>query len=170
MTANHSGLFHTRRTARKARMEDVIIVADDGRRHKPTPARRTIRSPAPAPPPRRQQDPVHLRHVDPAVLFLRRVDDLQARQQAELHRLLRRGVSPGDHRLARHDGGQGRGGSPAAPAASCGAIRKNGLSTVARRGQHHRALAEIVERQRRRAPRHVHMVAIGLRPKWPMSA
>ncbi len=55
-----------------------------------------------------QQQRVHPRHVDLPEQRFRGVADLQARQQAELDRLLRERIGAGDHRLARDHGGGGR--------------------------------------------------------------
>jgi hypothetical protein len=56
----------------------------------------------------RQEQEIHLGHIDLALLGLGGPADLHPRQQAQLNGLLREGECPCDHRLARDDGGDGR--------------------------------------------------------------
>ena len=55
-----------------------------------------------------QQQPVDDRHVDLPVLALRGVDHAQAREVAELRRLVGEREGAGDHRLRGDNGGRGR--------------------------------------------------------------
>ena len=96
---------------------------------------------------RRAQHPVHARDVDLAELARRGVDDVHARQEAELHRLVGDRVGARDHRL-RSDHGSGGGERhhrierPARHEQVERVLHRLGLD------EQQRALAEIVQHQR----------------------
>ena len=96
-----------------------------------------------------QQRPVDGRHVDLADFARRRVHDAHARQEAELHRLLghrdtRRRSPPARRSPSRRSRAATIGSS-----AQSGKSRKNGFSSASGSSQQQRALAEVVERERR---------------------
>jgi hypothetical protein len=96
-----------------------------------------------------QQEGVHLRHEDLAGLGLRRAADVDAREEAELHRLLGHREGPGDHRLRRDHGGDHRQ-DQNRPVDRLRDHVEEGIRPGAGMGQHQRALAQVVEQQRRK--------------------
>jgi hypothetical protein len=98
-----------------------------------------------------RQHPVDLRQVDLPALRLGRVADLEARQKAELHRLLRQREGTGDHGLAGDDGGKQRE-RDEGHEERFGRQRVERAEVLVRHGgrvlQDQRALAEIVDDER----------------------
>ena len=92
--------------------------------------------------------PVHLRHVDLAHLERRGVFDVEARRVAELNRLPRQRERAGDERLRGDDGGQ-RGQHHERQQRPRRRHQVEGLRRRARVEQDQRALAEVVQHQRR---------------------
>ena len=95
-----------------------------------------------------RQQQVDARHVDLPRLRLRRVQDLEARQQVELHGLARQRIGARNHRLAGDDGGTVASttiGIRPSPAASG---RTDDRRTAMR--QHKCALPEIVQQKARK--------------------
>ena len=93
--------------------------------------------------------PVHERHIDLAVLDIRGLADVHAREPAELHRLPGQRERAGDDRLAGDDRRERRQQRPADRAPSSGRSWKNGLPPRRRLVDQQRGLAGVVQQQRR---------------------
>ena len=116
-----------------------------------------------------QQQRVDARDVDLPVLRRRGVADLEARQQAELDRLLGERIGAGDHRLAGDHGRGGREHDHRQQQRLRNQLVERILDRLRMR-EHQRALPEIVDASAPASTRPNHAVWIGLRPKWPRSA
>jgi hypothetical protein len=101
--------------------------------------------------------------------------DRDAREEAELHGLVGEREGAGDQRLRGDDGGRGREGDERVGEPALGDHGEEGVVGDGARGlgvrslEQERALAEVVEQQRREH-HGVPGEADRPRPKWPMSA